>query len=102
LKEDQSILGFDISKNGQIMFISNGYKHIKVFNLATDKVINTITITFKPQKMSISTNGKQLHVCDDGNNVRILDISNYCTNFKTFIQLQLTKYSFLPRQVIRF
>jgi DNA-binding beta-propeller fold protein YncE len=102
LEEDQGVLGCDISKNGQFMFIVNEYKHIKVVNLATDEVINTITITFKPPRMSISTNGKQLYICDDQNNkIQVLDISKYCTNFKIFLKSQLTKYSFLPRAVVK-
>jgi DNA-binding beta-propeller fold protein YncE len=99
--EDQGCVGCELSKDGQILFIANEYAYIQVVNLVTNELIATITTTFRPAKLLITTNGNQIYVCNDGNGVRILNISKYCTNFKTFIQLQLSKYSFLPRQVIK-
>jgi DNA-binding beta-propeller fold protein YncE len=105
----KKIVGCELSKNGQLLFISNLrydcielVKSIKVVNLVTNQVIDNITLPFEPSKITISTNGKQLYICDYQNNkIQVLDISNYCTNFKTFIQLQLAKHSFLPPQVIK-
>jgi hypothetical protein len=33
--------------------------------------------------------------------IKICDISKYCTNFKTFLQLQLFKHSLLSRAVVK-
>jgi DNA-binding beta-propeller fold protein YncE len=92
----------DLSKDGQILFISNETnQNIKVVNLVTNQVIDTINISFEPGKLEISTNGKQLFVCCYfAKKIQVFDISKYCTNFKIFIQLQLSKHSFLPLQVI--
>jgi DNA-binding beta-propeller fold protein YncE len=95
-------VGCELSKDGQLLFILNKRnKYIKVVNLIANEVIGTITTYYKPLKLEKSTNGNQLYVCYP-NVVKVLDISKYCTNFKIFIQLQLFKHSFLPRQVIRF
>jgi DNA-binding beta-propeller fold protein YncE len=94
----------DLSKNGQILFIANEYKHITVVNLITNQVIDTITSPsyFETYNLILSTNNKHLYVCCHyDNKIIILDISKYCTNFKTFTQSQLSKYSFLPRQVVQ-
>jgi hypothetical protein len=91
-----------ISKDGQLLFILHKLKSfIKVVNIVTNQVIDTITLHFETDNnMTISTNGKQLYI---GNyfKIQVLDISKYCANFKTFIQLQLFKHSFLPRSVIK-
>jgi DNA-binding beta-propeller fold protein YncE len=98
----EDFVGCELSKDGQLLFILNKRnKYIKVVNLITNEVIGTITTHYKPLKLVNSTNGNQLYVCYN-NVVKVLDISNYCTNVKTFIQSQLSKHSFLPRQVIRF
>jgi DNA-binding beta-propeller fold protein YncE len=90
-----------LSKNGQVLFVAGDMNRIQVVNLVTNKVIDTINIPFRFTRLSISTNGKQLHIVDYHNDkIQVLDISKYCTNFKTFLQLQLSKYSFLPRQVV--
>jgi DNA-binding beta-propeller fold protein YncE len=97
-------VGCDFSKDGQLLFIAN-YENrcIQVVNLVTNELIDAISMSIKPTNISIAINGKQLIVCNDMNKkIQVLDISKYCTNFKTFIQLQLFKHSFLPRQVIRF
>jgi DNA-binding beta-propeller fold protein YncE len=96
LKDKADFVGCELSKDGQLLFILNRKsKVIKVCNLATDEVINTITTTFKPQKMSNSINGKQLYINEGNHKNQVHDISNYCTNFKTFLQSQLFKQSFL-------
>jgi DNA-binding beta-propeller fold protein YncE len=96
-------VGCDISKDGQFLFISNySDKYIKVVNLVTNQVIDTINTLFEPFELKISTNGKQLYInVYDNDKIQVLDISNYCTNFKTFSQSQLYKYSFLSRQVVK-
>jgi DNA-binding beta-propeller fold protein YncE len=101
--QDLGCMGCDLSKDGQILFISNVTDQtIKVVNLVTNEVMNTITTTFRPAKLTISTNGKQLFVCCYLNRkIKVLDISEYCTNFKTLTQLQFSKHSFLPRLVVK-
>jgi DNA-binding beta-propeller fold protein YncE len=99
-KGKRGYCGCEISKNGQILFLLNTWNnYIKVVNLVTNQVIDTINTLFEPSELNISTNGKQLYICND-NKIQILDISKYCVNFKTFIQLQLFNYSFLSRTVI--
>jgi DNA-binding beta-propeller fold protein YncE len=97
--------GMDISKNGQLLFVSSKLsRYIKVINLVTNKVIDTITLPwhFKSHNLLLSTNNKHLYVCCNYNNkIIILDISKYCSNFKTFTQSQLSKYSFLYRAVVK-
>jgi DNA-binding beta-propeller fold protein YncE len=99
----KDFVGCELSKDGQLLFISKMWdKEIKVVNLVTTEVIDTITTKFKPGKITVSTNGKQLHICYIFNNkIQVLDISKYCTNFKTFLQLQLAKHSFLSRAVVK-
>jgi hypothetical protein len=95
--------GCDISKDGQFLFIANWeQKYIQIFNLVTNHVIDTITTPFKPTKICI-LKYYQLKIRSTRHEykTRVLDISKYCTNFKTFMQLQLVKHSFLPRQVIK-
>jgi DNA-binding beta-propeller fold protein YncE len=101
-KDKPSYFGGVISKDGQLLFISNYINnYIQIFNLATNEVINTIPITFKPEHIFILKND-QLCICNRfDNKTQFLDISEYCTNFKTFTQSKLSKYSFLPRQVIK-
>jgi DNA-binding beta-propeller fold protein YncE len=92
----------DISKDGQLLFISS-YKNkcILVVNLVTKKIIDNFES--ETDSITISTNGKKLYISDISNHkIQVLDISKYCTNFKTFLQSQIFKQSFLPRQVIRF
>jgi DNA-binding beta-propeller fold protein YncE len=93
----------DISKDGQMLFISNVTdKYIKVVNLVTNQVIDTINTLFEPSELNISTNGKQLYiVVYDNDKIKVLDISKYCTNFKTFLQSQLSKHSFLSQAVVK-
>jgi DNA-binding beta-propeller fold protein YncE len=95
--------GCDISKDGQLLFISNRRNQkICIVNLDTNQVIDTINTPFRCFKITISKNGQQLYVCDSYNGkIKVLDISNYCSNFKTFLKSQLAKHSFLPRQVIK-
>jgi hypothetical protein len=89
-----------LSNDGQLLFISNFLKGcIKVFNLVTNEVIGTITTPCNPFKITIVTN--TLYICEFKKLIQVLDISNYYSNFKTFAQLQLSKYSFLPRKVIK-
>jgi WD40 repeat protein len=97
----RSFVGCELSKDGQLLIISNNYYGIKFVNISTNACIKTISTPFPPGYLSLSNNNK-LYVCDDENKmIQVLDISKYyCTNFKTFLQLQLSKYSFLPRQVI--
>jgi DNA-binding beta-propeller fold protein YncE len=101
--EGQGFLKFDISKDGQVLFISNYLKRgIQLVNLVTNQVIDTITLPFEPQKMTISTNAKQLYVLYYyENKIQVFDISKYCTNFKTFTQSQFSKHSFLSRAVVK-
>jgi DNA-binding beta-propeller fold protein YncE len=96
--------GCGISKDGQFLFITSyENKCIQVFNIVTNKVIDTIFVCIKPTKLTVSTKSKQLYVYNGKRDkVQVIDISKHCTNFKIFIQLQLFKHSFLPRQVIRF
>jgi WD40 repeat protein len=100
--EDKGDLSCELSKDGQLLFISNYFsQYIKVVNLVTNEVIDKITVLFKISKITISTNANQLYICDlYKNNIQVLDISKYCTNFKTFLQLQLSKHSFLSRAVV--
>jgi hypothetical protein len=102
--ESRGCFGCELSKYGQILFISNAWdNNIQVVNIVTNQVIDTINTLFEPYKLNISTNGKQLYIVDYNNDkIKVLDIFNYCTNFKTFLQSQFFKYSFLPRQVIQF
>jgi DNA-binding beta-propeller fold protein YncE len=102
-KGETGYFGCKLSKDGQLLFISNRRsKEIIIVNFVTNQVIDTITLYFKPAMLTISTNGKQLFVCCYfTRNIQVLDISEYCTNFKTFLQLQLSKHSFLPRPVIK-
>jgi DNA-binding beta-propeller fold protein YncE len=101
--QGKGFVGCDFSKDGQFLFISNVTdQNIKVVNLVTNDIIGTITLPFKPYKISNSISDEQLFVCNFYNNkIQVLDISKYCTNFKTFLQLQLSKHYFLPRQVIK-
>jgi sugar lactone lactonase YvrE len=102
VSEEKGLEACGILNNEQLLFISYLDNCIEVVNFDTNKVIDTITTRFEPQKMSISTNGKQLYVNDhDNDEIQVLDISKYCTNFKTFLQSQLSKHSFLPQQVIK-
>jgi DNA-binding beta-propeller fold protein YncE len=97
--QGDGFVGCDFSKDG-LLFISNhSNKEIHFVNLDTNQIIYTITLSFLPFKITVSTNGKQLYISDFFNhNIQVLNI---CTNFKTFFQLQLSKYSLLPRQVIK-
>jgi DNA-binding beta-propeller fold protein YncE len=102
LFKGKGLTGYEFSKYGQLLFVASWVnQHIKVVNIVTNEVINTIPTPFNAHKITISTNGKQLYI-NDNVNIQVLDISKHCTNFKTFTQLQLFKHSFLPRQVIRF
>jgi DNA-binding beta-propeller fold protein YncE len=98
-----SFTACDISNNGQLLFILNDKETcIQIVNIVTKQVINTIIMNFEPFHMIISTNGKQLYVGDYfDQSIQVLDISKYCTNFKTFLQLQLAKHSFLSRAVVK-
>jgi DNA-binding beta-propeller fold protein YncE len=96
-----NFIGCELSKDGQLLFIVNEYKHIQIVNIVTNKIIEIINLPFKPSKLKISTNAKQLYVIDyENDKIQVLDISNYYTNFKTFLQLQLSKHSFLSRLVV--
>jgi DNA-binding beta-propeller fold protein YncE len=101
--ECQNFVACELSKDGQLLFISNKKnKNIIIVNLVTNQIIDKITTSFEPSKITSCINAKQLYVCDiKHNRVQVFNISKYCTNFKTFIQLQLSKHSFLPRQVIK-
>jgi DNA-binding beta-propeller fold protein YncE len=101
--EDNGYFGCELSKDGQLLFISNVTdQYIKVVNLVTNQAIDTINTFFKPYNLTISTNGKQLYIIDYKNGeIQVLDISKYCTNFKTLTQLQLSKHSFLSRAVVK-
>jgi DNA-binding beta-propeller fold protein YncE len=101
--EGQGFFWCKLSKNGQLLFISNRYEnYIQVINTVKDDLIDTITTNFKPSKISNSISDDQLFVCYfENNNIQVLDISKYCTNFKTFLQLQLSKQSFLSRSLIK-
>jgi DNA-binding beta-propeller fold protein YncE len=100
--EEKGYTECDISKDSQLLFISSRFsKEIVVVNLDTTQVIGSINTPFEPFELKISTNGKQLYVVYYfDRKIQVFDISKYCTNFKTFIQLQLSKHSFLPLQVI--
>jgi DNA-binding beta-propeller fold protein YncE len=100
--KDQGFIGCDISKDG-ILFISNYLdKCIQVVDIVTNKVIDTIETPFKPRNIIITTNDKQLYVsCYNVNKIQVLDISKFCTNFKTFLQSQLAKHSFLSQAVVK-
>jgi DNA-binding beta-propeller fold protein YncE len=92
----------DISKDGQLIFVPLIINGIKVVNIDTDQIIDTITTHFKPTNVTVSKNGKQLYINDlDNHKIQVLDISKYCTNFKIFLKSQLAKHSFLPPQVIK-
>jgi DNA-binding beta-propeller fold protein YncE len=93
---------FCISKYGQLLFILKKFnKDIEVVDLETNQVIGTINTPFDVSNLEMSTNEKQLYVCCYfDNKILICDISKYYINFKTFLQLQLSKYSFLPSQVV--
>jgi DNA-binding beta-propeller fold protein YncE len=104
------LFGCELSKDGQLLFILNKpNKYIKVVNLIANEVIGTITLLSfsRPCDILLSINNKQLYISDydcrvnSYNKIQVLDISKYCTNFKIFIQLQLSKHSFLPRQVVK-
>jgi DNA-binding beta-propeller fold protein YncE len=88
------------SKNGQLLFVSDYfYNRIKVVNLATMNIIELLT-SFNSDKLTIVRN--ILYILDfNQNKIQVVDISKYYINFKTFIQQQLFKNSFLPRQVIK-
>jgi DNA-binding beta-propeller fold protein YncE len=92
--------GCYLSKDGQFLFLSDYHrKLINVINIATNDV-DTIVTNFNPRIVTKTTNEKRLYVNNVSfvkNEVVVLDISEYCTNFKTFTQLQLAKHSFLPR-----
>jgi DNA-binding beta-propeller fold protein YncE len=98
----QGFYGCDISKDG-ILVISNYLdKEIHFVNIVTNKVIDTIETPFEPRNIIITTNDKQLYVsCYNVNKIQVLDISKYCTNFKTFLQSQLSKHSFLSQAVVK-
>jgi DNA-binding beta-propeller fold protein YncE len=100
LKGETGFIGCDLSKDG-LLFISNHLnKEIKVVNIVTNQVIVTITIPSKPTNVRIFTN--RLYICNQRKpNIQVLEIYNYCTNFKTFLQSQLFKYSFLSRAVVK-
>jgi hypothetical protein len=100
--ESRGCFKCELSKSEQLLFILDTQnKEIKVVNIGTNEVIYTINTPFETTNLLISTNAKQLYVNDFFNDkIQILDISKYCTNFKTFIQLQLSKYSFLSRSVV--
>jgi DNA-binding beta-propeller fold protein YncE len=89
----------EISKDG-ILFISNILdKEIHFVNLDTNQIVDTITLSFEPFKITVSTNGKQLYIIDyDNGEIQVLNI---CTNFKTFTQSQLSKHSFLFQAVVK-
>jgi hypothetical protein len=99
----EDFFGCELSKDGQLLFIAiYENKCIQVVNLVTNEVIDRITVPFKTLKMTISINAKHLYIFElYKNNIQVLDISKYYTNFKTFLQSQLSKYSFFPRQVIK-
>jgi DNA-binding beta-propeller fold protein YncE len=102
--EDKSYFGCELSKDGQILFILNVIdKYIKVVNLVTNQVIDTINTLFESGNITISTNGKNLYIIYNtcNTNIQVLDISKYYINFKTFLQLQLSKHSFLSRSVVK-
>jgi hypothetical protein len=100
-KGNRGYCGCELSNNGQLLFILNNKETcIQIVNIVTNQVIDTITTPFNPYNITIYKN--RLYIIDNRNDkIQVLDISKYCTNFKTFIQLQLLKYSFLPRQVIK-
>jgi DNA-binding beta-propeller fold protein YncE len=100
--EDKGYFSCEISKD-RLLFISNMWsKEIKIVNLDTTQVIGSINTHFDPSKLEISTNGKQLYVGYlFDKKIQVFDISKYCTNYKTFLQLQLSKHSFLPRPLIK-
>jgi WD40 repeat protein len=97
--EGFGFVGCDISKDG-ILFISNYLdKEIHFVNLDTNQMMDTITLSFLPFKITVSTNGKQLYIADFFNiNIQVLNI---CTKFKTFLQSQLSKHSFLFQAVVK-
>jgi DNA-binding beta-propeller fold protein YncE len=99
--EDKGYFVCELSKDGQLLFISKMWnEEIIIINLVTNRIIDIIP--FKTSNITISTNGKQLYVLDGFyNKIQVLDISEYCINFKTFLQLQLSKHSFLSRQVVK-
>jgi DNA-binding beta-propeller fold protein YncE len=99
----EDFVGCELSKDGQLLFIASyENKCIQVVNIVTNKVIDTIFVCIEPTKLTISTNGKQLFVCDYNNEmIKVFDISKYCTNFKTFLQSQFFKQSFLFRSLIK-
>jgi tricorn protease-like protein len=100
--EDEGYFVCELSKDGQVLIISKKCdEEIKVLNLVTNEVIDKITVLFTISKITISINANHLYICDlYKNNIQVLDISKYCTNFKTFLQSQLYKYSFLSRAVV--
>jgi DNA-binding beta-propeller fold protein YncE len=93
---------YDISKNGQLLFVSNPiYKRIRIFDIVQKRIFGVINILFEPSYLFISKNEKQLYVSDNNNcKIQVFDISKYYTNFKTFTHAQFLKHSFLPRQVV--
>jgi DNA-binding beta-propeller fold protein YncE len=88
-----------LSNNDHLLFVSNHEGSvINIINISSNDQIDQIKC-FEPCNITCS-DGK-LYICNYNDNfIYIIDISKYCTNFKTFTQLQLSKYSFLPRQVI--
>jgi DNA-binding beta-propeller fold protein YncE len=101
LKDGNSFIRCKMSNNG-LLFISNLLvQNINIVNFETNEIIDTITTSFDPCDISFSTKSKHMYVTDTSNDkIQVFDISEYCTNFKTFTQLQLVKHSFLSRQVI--
>jgi DNA-binding beta-propeller fold protein YncE len=93
-------VGCELSKDGQLLFIANMW--IKVVNFVTNEVIDNINTPFKCYGITNSTNYKQLYNIGFNNDKIIIhDISKYYTNFKTFLQSQLFKQSFLSRSLIK-
>jgi DNA-binding beta-propeller fold protein YncE len=68
-----------LSKDGQLLFVATWLdQRIQVVNLITKQVIDTITTPFKPYNITISTNDKQLYICDfENGKVKVFDISKY-------------------------
>jgi DNA-binding beta-propeller fold protein YncE len=90
----------EFSKHGELLFVSNYNKHIRVIDIATETVICTLSTIYNAAAFTSIAN--RLYARDYVNNIiYIHNIFEYYTNFKTFIHLQLSKHSFLSRAVIK-
>jgi hypothetical protein len=102
--EESGSHGFNelfIVTNDNFLFVRSDYSNnINIFNITTLEKCGIITNCLRSSYLTI--NNTKLFSCNFVCNIiQVFDISKYCTNSRSFTQLQLFKHSFLPRQVIK-